>query len=685
MLDGIDLMALGVLSRDAIEQAIREYDDLGRDAFLSKHGFGRATAYALVVDGREYDPKAIAGVAYGLDHPDEGTLKNTEFNGGHQLRAAYKPAGFDVILKTEPGGRAVQSLLEQFMDEYREARTGSFSGSHPVMATLRSLQERIGQSGPLIARPHVKVKGSVGLGNWAAAPWIALLDGRVTKTTQSGIYPVLLFREDMSGVYVTLAQGTQELKKLGRDHMLKQLEATASRVRALATPDLRSRSFMADNAISLGNGTLARDYAASTIVHKFYARGSVPDDAEILRDIDAVLDLSDSAIDNANKPKVERGGVSSLAQIASAFRDAVDASGLRVRTGHGDLVLTLLAALVTKPLVMLAGMSGSGKTQLALRLGEWFGSGPNGRRFLPVAVRPDWTGPEAIFGYEDALRPPLNGRAAWFVPDTLRFFLSAVEEPDMPYLLLLDEMNLAHVERYFSDFLSGFESRDAVLPNLAVGPDGEWRLKSSEERLVALPRNIFVIGTVNVDETTYQFSPKVLDRAATFEVRTSTEDLSDEIVRPSAIPSADVAHLRGMVELVRDDRWQEGTNRRSAVSAALRDLHKRLSDTDDEFGHRVFYEALRFAAALQQLGVAERNKALDLIVLLKILPKIHGSRRRAEPVLKSLAAFAATPDADADQGFALNDLDMAALPLSASKLRRMLRSAEINQFVSFTD
>ena len=95
-------MGLGVLSREAIERAIAEYDELGRDAFLSKHGFGRATTYALVVDGREYDPKAIAGVAYGFDHPEEGTLKNTEFNGGLQLRPAFRPAGFDVVLRTTP-------------------------------------------------------------------------------------------------------------------------------------------------------------------------------------------------------------------------------------------------------------------------------------------------------------------------------------------------------------------------------------------------------------------------------------------------------------------------------------------------------------------------------------------------------------------------------------------------------
>lgn len=119
------------------------------------------------------------------------------------------------------------------------------------------------------------------------------------------------------------------------------------------------------------------------------------------------------------------------------------------------------------------------------------------------------------------------------------------------------------------------------------------------------------------------------------------------------------------------------------MAHALRDLHERLTATDDEFGHRVFYESLRFTAALEQLGVSNRDEALDHVVLLKILPKIHGSRRRAEPVLKTLAAFATDPAGSRD--FAPVDPLTAALPFSAAKLRRMLRSAEINQFVSFTD
>jgi 5-methylcytosine-specific restriction protein B len=333
--------------------------------------------------------------------------------------------------------------------------------------------------------------------------------------------------------------------------------------------------------------------------------------------------------------------------------------------------------------VILSGLSGSGKTQLALRLGEWFGAGPNGRRFLPVAVRPDWTGPEALFGYEDALRPAVGGKAAWFVPSTLEFLLTAGDEPDMPYLLLLDEMNLAHVERYFSDFLSGVETRDAILPNLSQGEDGEWRLRSSREPHVPLPRNLFVIGTVNVDETTYQFSPKVLDRATTFEVRTRTEELLDDAVRPSAVTPAETSLLRTLVNRVLDDTWQADSSVAPAVAAALRNLHARLTESDDEFGHRVFYESQRLAAALEQLGVSDRNRVLDHLVLLKILPRIHGSRRRAEPVLRRLGAFAADPDGPADIEVA--SVDDPALPLTMSKVRRMLRTVEINQFVSFTE
>ncbi len=245
-------------------------------------------------------------------------------------------------------------------------------------------------------------------------------------------------------------------------------------------------------------------------------------------------------------------------------------------------------------------------------------------------------------------------------------------------------MNLAHVERYFSDFLSGIESRDRVLPNLKQGEDGEWRLALGEPDLLPLPRNLFVIGTVNVDETTYQFSPKVLDRATTFEVRTATSELRDDLRRPvAAVPGAD-EHLRVIADLVRRDDWSEaGPPEVAAVAASMRTLHAELTATGDEFGLRVFFESLRLCTALSLVGVSERNSLLDHVLLLKVLPRIHGSRRRAEPVLRRLHSFALSPDAPLPSDG--QPATASALPLSFDKIGRMLRTLEVNQFVSFTD
>ncbi len=125
----------------------------------------------------------------------------------------------------------------------------------------------------------------------------------------------------------------------------------------------------------------------------------------------------------------------------------------------------------------------------------------------------------------------------WFVPEAFEFVLRAADDPEYPYLLILDEMNLAHVERYFSDFLSGVESRRPVLPDLSFDqPSNQWVLRDAEARRLPLPRNLFfVVGTVNVDETTYMFSPKVLDRAFTFfEFRVTSDQLDADLRRPIA-------------------------------------------------------------------------------------------------------------------------------------------------------
>lgn len=358
------------------------------------------------------------------------------------------------------------------------------------------------------------------------------------------------------------------------------------------------------------------------------------------------------------------------------FADAVEASGLRFPAGS-NLIQSFLSSLLAKPFAILTGLAGSGKTQLAMRLGEWFGTDEHGRhRHVVVPVRPDWTGPESIFGYEDALRTSASGAPVWFVPEAFEFVLRAASDPEHPYLLILDEMNLAHVERYFSDFLSGVESRRPVLPDLVFDqPSRQWVLRDVEAQRLPLPRNLFVVGTVNVDETTYMFSPKVLDRAFTFEFRVTSDELDAELRRPIAAPAGEDQRVRGFASLAERDDWQREHPHpaRDEIVSTLREAHAILAGANQEFGHRTLYEILRFCAFFAATGDADGDTALDLAMMQKVLPKVHGSRRRVEPVLKELESLAqgAGPD--------------PRFPVTHQKIVRMIESVRANQFVSFAE
>jgi len=363
-------------------------------------------------------------------------------------------------------------------------------------------------------------------------------------------------------------------------------------------------------------------------------------------------------------------------ELFDDFAEAVEASGLRFPEGS-NLVRSFFSSLLAKPFAILTGLAGSGKTQLAMRLGEWFGRDEHGRhRHVVVPVRPDWTGPESIFGYEDALRSPASGAPVWFVPEAFEFVLRAANDPEYPYLMILDEMNLAHVERYFSDFLSGVESRRPVLPDLVFDESSrQWVLRDVEAQRLPLPRNLFVVGTVNVDETTYMFSPKVLDRASTFEFRVTSDELDAEIQRPIAAQAGEDQRVRAFASLAESDSWQQEHPHpaRDEIVSTLREAHAILARANQEFGHRTLYEIVRFCAFFAATGDTDRHTALDLAMMQKVLPKVHGSRRRVEPVLVALDALA--------QGAGPGP----RLPITHHKIGRMIESVRANQFVSFAE
>jgi hypothetical protein len=578
---------------------------------------------------------------------------------------------------------SLASALEGILAGYPAARRSDpFSGSHPLFKTALTAKQLI-DSSPIVAEwPNLITRVSFGRGNWASVPWLAIMDERETTTTRRGIYCVYLFREDGSGVYLTMNQGvTEPRERLGGAEARTSLRSIAHDVRA-NIGSLADAGFSLDDRVDLrATSNLGEDYELSTIAHKLYPRGEIPSDDQLFEDLRAVVAAYESVLE-ARHPQPTPVELSDAYQ---SFAEAVTGAGLSFGTSHEIFLRAFVASLITKPLVILTGLSGSGKTQLALKFGEWLGE----EYSMVVPVRPDWTGPEALFGYVDALKAASpDGRPSWFVPDTLDFMLTAARNPDHPYLLVLDEMNLAHVERYFADFLSGVESRREVLPNL-IRDKGEWRVDPDDSGKLKIPRNLFVVGTVNVDETTYMFSPKVLDRANTIEFRVQTSDLPEAPRVPTTLAPGPSAAVVALLQAALDDQLQD---KEPAVGAAefaeqFRALHEVLSRHGAEFGYRSFYEATRFAAVHCALGDTSWERALDLQVMQKILPRLHGGRRKMEPILVAIGLFCFSLTTEQGPPFDPADPGTGSprLPISFGKVQRMTANLRANQFVSFSE
>jgi 5-methylcytosine-specific restriction protein B len=670
-------MALADLTEPAaVLKAIEEADSLGRQAFLDKYGFSPSREYFLVYEGRRYDSKAIVGAAHGYQYPENGPLKHAEFSGGEQtVQRKLEHLGFTVDTSTLSLG-GLHDALEVALKQYPSARQTPFTGTHSINAVFQSLTQSLQSSNCVKAFPTLHVRFSTGQGNWARVPWIAILDDRITTTTQSGVYCVFLFREDGSGVYLTLAQGvTEPLRRLGAVEGKAEMRAKARSIRD-SIDSLKDAGFSLTDDIDLHTGPgLGSNYEVSTIAYKLYERERVPNDDQLLADLTALVESYEAMV---SKQTVNAEADVTPTMLLQAFAAALKSAGLDYGLRHDLICGTFMASILSKPLVLLTGLTGSGKTQIALKFGEWLGEA----RRLVVAVRPDWTGPESLFGYENALSVrDADGRLAWFVPPALEFMLRAVHHQDEPHLLVLDEMNLAHVERYFADFLSGMESGEPTLPNL-IKEGAYWRVNPLDPEPVPIPRNLWVVGTVNVDETTYAFSPKVLDRAQTIEFRVATEDLNPDAARPSVAAAAPAEFLASLLHISRDPEWQVAhpASDRALLVDSLKALHKLLADHDLEFGHRTLTEALRFSSTYYALTGSGCTQALDLIVLQMILPRIHGSRPRVEPVLLALETYCT----DTAEGQASTS-SPPRLPFSLSKVRRMLRIVRANQFVSFTE
>lgn len=532
---------------------------------------------------------------------------------------------------------SLRQLLTEIAGGWKQAKNEQFTG-HPIATLLR--QDLIKAIENKLPSPSsYLIKASAGAGNWADIPWLSILNPSITESTQSGIYPVYLFRSDGSGVYLSLGFGTTELKKQYGTALAKQkAEELRSSIRAL---DNRLNAW--DQKVDLrSNTTLGKSYEWASAGAKFYPLENMPDEQILTSDLKELLDM---------------------------YAD------VNLETNQHTQHAVSNSQLLSKPFLLLAGISGTGKTRFVREQAKT--SRQFAETYCLTSVRPDWHEPSDLLGYISRL----NGAAEYITTDVLQFIAKAwraiadsglnVEVQDnedlgerivvtgerdaleqvLPYWLCLDEMNLAPVEQYFADYLSVLETREWHWTDDSFTYSSDALLKPATIKAVAdqeklrkelgfdseeydelwadicqyglgIPFNLLVAGTVNMDETTHGFSRKVIDRALSFDFGAFYPNDYDDFFTPTSCNKrlsypiwshASKADLANTLDV-------DGLKTVAFLSA----VNAVLKNTPFELAFRALNELLLAVASSQPQDDLSLKAVWDDFMMCKVLPRIEG-------------------------------------------------------------
>lgn len=321
-----------------------------------------------------------------------------------------------------------------------------------------------------------------------------------------------------------------------------------------------------------------------------------------------------------------------------------------------------MAAIKTKPFLILGGFSGTGKSLLVKSLafatcpcdGVLNTSETSPGNYLLVSVKPNWHDATDITGFRSSVN------RNYYVTDFMRFLVKAKLHPNVPFFVCLDEMNLAPVEEYFADFLSVIESRkrkkdgtivtDAIVPasvfndkdyaddfdvflKIGLKPINEvkditeftakvkesdsdeseffeqsWLVEELKRDGLTIPQNVIIIGTVNMDDTTNSFSRKVIDRAMTFETIVGTFDSSyfDSDVTLGYVKNYRKGELFisdevRATEMMEDGRFTLSDEEKNRIIGFINDVNSDLQGTPFKISYRILNETILLYRAKQKI------------------------------------------------------------------------------------
>ncbi|MBO7438998.1 MAG: hypothetical protein J6U21_04900, partial [Bacteroidales bacterium] len=382
------------------------------------------------------------------------------------------------------------------------------------------------------------------------------------------------------------------------------------------------------------------------------------------------------------------------------------------QSSNFSTILPLLTAIRTKPFILLAGISGTGKSRLVRKLAQASVSEDLQKMYDPksveggfnrwqlhkpanfelIQVKPNWHNSLEVVGYKSNI-----GGAHYEFTPFVEFVARAWKHPETPFFLCLDEMNLAPVEQYFAEFLSAIESRSIenneyetdpiIKPFESFDADNDTlsdrmiahllgKLDTQEKSNLAdrfrtkgltLPQNLIILGTVNMDETTFSFSRKVLDRAMSIVMDDVDYESYFNGTSENNVPEMD----EGIKQLIINrhiNGLESKDNDAEAVKNYLTSINAILDKTPFKLGYRAANEALLYVSAAHSINPeTATNAALDEFTLMKILSRIEGDKRSIDNLLENLKGVITNAD----------------YPKSYEVLDTMSKTLNSKQFVSY--
>lgn len=384
--------------------------------------------------------------------------------------------------------------------------------------------------------------------------------------------------------------------------------------------------------------------------YKEYQAKNLPSEEELKTDLQSMLEIYKECRDkgllaNINTDDIEKIITENPEDVKQDVLRKILKKDFNILDFSTDpLHTSYIRSLLSKPFVILSGNSGTGKTRIATRFAKYLekktDAGVKNHLLIPVGA--DWTDNTKILGYYNPLAD--NGAGKYEKTDVFKFIELAGANPEIPFFLILDEMNLSHVERYFSDFLSKMELVDYK------NQDKKTYFDIPGYGLLEFPKNLFITGTVNIDETTYMFSPKVLDRANVIEFKPGKDTILDTLLsdnsnnetEPSE-PNAAESFMK-LANEVRSGEIPENTvGLLNEIHDILDSFYTELEKFGFEFAYRTIKEIRLYTIATCMTAEGEiptATQITDIQILQKVLPKIHGNRKQIGDLLENLEKLA---------------------------------------------